>query len=206
MAAITTTAIGAGLAAYQTYQGAENKRKSAKALQDYERQDLDGSNAFKGVPISTVGSDIIREESQRTNANAVDAIRNMGSRGAAYLPGVIAANNSANREARSYLDDQIIKRDYAIAGDNTAIRSMKEDREEADLAGLGNQLQVGRQDMWSGLRGLGSAAMYGANNIDFKKENETVDPVSGTLKPVGLKTYKNAIPVSSYSNIYKNGF
>lgn len=206
MAALTTTAIGAGLAAYQTYQGAENKRKGQKSLQDYNRQDLQGSNVYEGVPISTVGSDILREETQRTSANAIDSIRNMGSRGAAFLPGVIASNNNANREARNYLDDQVNKRNYAIAGDQSTIRSMEEERENADLAGIGNQIQVGRQDMWSGFRGLGSAAMYGANNIDFSKENPTVDPLSGKIKSAGLAPYKSALPTADYSKIYKNGF
>ena len=205
-AAVTTTAIGAGLAAYQTYNGAENKRKGEKALRDYERQDLDNSNAYESIPISTVGRDLMREESQRTAANAIDAIRNMGSRGTAYLPGIVAANNTANREARSYLDDQVIRRNYAIAGDDANIRSMKENREEADLSGLGNQIQVGRQDMWSGFRGLGNAGIYGANNIDFSKENAVVDPISGKLKTTGLVPYKSAIPSTDFSKIYNTGF
>lgn len=206
-AALTTTAIGAGLSAYQTYQGAETKRKGEKALQDYNRQDLESSNIYKGIPISTVGSDIIREESQRTSANVVDAIRNMGSRGAAFLPGVISANNNANREARSYLDDQIIKRDYAIAGDEGTIRTLKEERENADLAGIGNQIQVGRQDMWSGFRGLGSAAMYAINNNDWgESEKDDVNPVAGSLRPAGITPYKSPKPTSNYSSIYKNGF
>lgn len=167
MAAITTMAIGAVSAGYQAYQGHEQKRKAQKALQDYDRQDLDKSNAYENIPISTVGSDIMREESQRTTANTVDALRNMGSRGAAMLPGVIADNNRANQESRNYLDDQVNKRNYAIAGDNTAIRGMVEDRENADLAGIGQQMQVGQQNMWSGIRGMGSSLMYAANNVDF---------------------------------------
>lgn len=207
MAVMTTSAIGLGLAAYQTYEGAENKRKGQKALQDYNRQDLDKANAYEAIPISTVGSELMREETQRTNANVVDAIRNMGSRGAAYLPGVIAANNSANREARSYLDDQVNKRNYAIAGDNTAIRTMREDRENADLAGIGNQIQVGRQDMWSGFRGMGSAAMYGINNNDWgPSEKDEVEPIAGSLRPKGLEPYKSPTAKSNYSQIYNNGF
>lgn len=205
-AAITTAAVGAGLAAYQTYQGAETKRKAQKALQDYERQDLDKSNPYENIPISTVGSDIMLEESQRNSANTVDALRNMGTRGAAYLPGVIAAGNNANREARSYLDDQINKRNYAIAGDRTNIRSMKEERENADLAGIGNEIQVGRQDMWSGFRGLGNSAMYAANNIDWQTPKETIDPVSGQIKTAGLSPYKSPLPTSNYSKIYNSGF
>ena len=206
MAAITTAAVGAGLAAYQTYQGAESKRKAQKALQDYNRQDLANSNVYEAIPISTVGSDIMREESQRTSANTVDALRNMGTRGAAYIPGVVAANNNANRESRSYLDDQVNKRNYAIAGDKSNIRSMQEERENADLAGIGQQIQTGRQDMWSGLRGLASSAIYAINNNDWgDSEKDPVDPIAGNLKPAGLVPYKTP-KLPNYSNIYNNGF
>jgi hypothetical protein len=175
MAAITTSAIGLASAGFQTWQGMEQKRKGQKALQDYNRQDLDASNPYGNIAISTVGSDIMREEAQRTTANTVDALRNMGSRGAAMLPQVVANNTRANEESRNYLDDQINKRSYAIAGDKTAIRSMKEERENADLAGIGQQIQAGRQDMWSGIRGMGSSLMYAANNIDFSGKGSQAD-------------------------------
>ena len=175
MAAITTSAIGLASAGFQAWQGMDQKRKGQKALQDYNRQDLDASNPYENIAISTVGSDIMREESQRNSANTVDALRNMGSRGAAMLPEVIANSNRANQESRNYLDDQINKRSYAIAGDQTAIRGMKEERENADLAGIGQQIQAGRQDMWSGIRGMGSSLMYAANNIDFSGKGSQAD-------------------------------
>jgi hypothetical protein len=211
MAAATTTALlGAGMAGYQMYQGAKAQRQGQKALQDYNRQDLTDNNPYEAIPISTVGSDIMREETQRTSANAVDAIRNMGPRGAALLPGVIGANNNANREARNYLDDQVTKRNYAIAGDNATTRGMMEDRENADLAGIGNQIQVGRQDMWSGFRGMGNTAMYAANNIDWNGGgNDAVDPLSGKITPAGVVPYRSPLPKASqidYSKLYKTGF
>ncbi|MFH6944641.1 hypothetical protein [Flavobacterium sp. FlaQc-50] len=204
-AAITTAAVGLGMAGLQAYQGAENKRKGQKALQDYDRQDLAGSNAYKGIPISTVGSDLLREETQRTSANTVDAIRNMGTRGASLLPGVISANNRANRDSRNYLDDQVIKREYAIAGDEGNIRSLTEDRENADLAGIGNQIQVGRQDMWSGIRGLGNSAMYAINNNDWKG----TDPASagkGWVNPIGTINPDLGYKLPDFSKLYKTGF
>lgn len=174
MAAATVTALaGLGMSGYQAYQGHQNAKKANQAINNYDRQDLDQSNPYENMPISTVGSDIMREESQRNNANAVEALRNGGTRGIAMIPQVVAANNRQNQETRAYLDDQVTKRNYAIAGDKTAIRGMKEDRENADLAGLGQQLQVGRQDMWSGIRGAASSAMYAANNIDWNGDGET---------------------------------
>jgi len=180
MAAATATALlGLGMSGYQAWQGNQNKKNGEKALQSYKRQDLDQSNPYEDLPISTVGSDIMREESQRNSANSVDALRNAGSRGIAMIPQVVANSNRQNQETRAYIDDQIAKRNYAIAGDKTAIRGMKEDRENADLAGIGQQIQVGRQDMWSGIRGAASSAMYAANNIDWNGKGPAKTDYSG---------------------------
>jgi hypothetical protein len=144
------------------------------------------------------------EENQRNSANAVDALRSNGARGVAMIPQIVAVGNRQNQEIRSYLDDQITKRNYAIAGDKTAIRGMKEERENADLAGLGQQMQVGRQDMWSGFRGLASSGMYAANNIDFSGSNPQVSGVESYLKPSGLVSGGNELKLPNYSNILKN--
>lgn len=173
-AAATAIALG-GLAmgGYQAYQGAQNAKKANRAINNYDRQDLDKSNPYENMQISTVGSDVMNEQNQINSANAIEAMRAGGSRGIAMLPSVTAQNNQANQNTRAYLDDQVTKRNYAIAGDKTNIRGMKEDRENADLAGLGQQLQTGRQDMWSGIRSIGSSAMYAANNIDWNGDGVT---------------------------------
>ena len=173
MAAITTAALGLAMGGYQAYQGAQNAKKANRAINEYNRQDLDKSNPYENMQISTIGSDVMNEQNQINSANAIEAMRAGGSRGIAMLPSVTAQNNQANQNTRAYLDDQVTKRNYAIAGDKTAIRGMKEDRENADLAGLGQQLQTGRQDMWSGIRGIGSSAMYAANNIDWNGDGGT---------------------------------
>lgn len=205
MAAITTVALSAAAAGYQVYQGQQQKKQAQKALNDYDRQDLDTSNPYENMPISTVGSDLLREENQRNNANAVEALRNGGTRGISMIPQVVANNNAQNRETRAYLDDKITKRDYAIAGDKTAIRGMKEDRENADLSGLGQQLQVGQQNMWSGFRGLANAGMYAANNVDWQGGTSQVSGIDSSLQPAGLKPFaNNDFKLPNYSNVIKN--
>lgn len=203
-ASAVTAGLGLGMSAYQAISGASQKRKAKNALQRYKRQELDAPNPYENIPISTVGSDIMAEENQRNSANAVDALRSNGARGVAMIPQIVAVGNRQNQEIRSYLDDQITKRNYAIAGDKTAIRGMKEERENADLAGLGQQMQVGRQDMWSGFRGLASSGMYAANNIDFSGSNPQVSGVESYLKPSGLVSGGNELKLPNYSNILKN--
>ncbi len=188
-ASAVTAGLGLGMSAYQSISGASQKRKAKNALQRYKRQELDAPNPYENIPISTVGSDIMTEQSQMNNANAVDALRNGGTRGIAMIPQVVANSNRQNQEIRAYLDDQVTKRNYAIAGDKTAIRGMKEERENADLAGLGQQMQVGRQDMWSGFRGLASSGMYAANNIDWTGKGAAKTDYSGIFSAMNPNTY-----------------
>lgn len=175
MAAATTALLGGGLAAFQAYKGISDSNKAEDALNKYKRQDLENNNPYKGLQISTVGSDLIREENQSTSANAVNALRNMGTRGASMAQGVVAANNVASKEGRAYLDGQVRERDYAIAGDDVNTRNMMEQRENADLAGLGNAMQVGDQNAWSGFRGLANAGMYAANNVNWDGKGSQAD-------------------------------
>lgn len=169
MAAATLMGVGGlAMSGYQMYQGQKNKKAAERAMRNYERQDL--VNPYEDMQISTAGTDLMREETGRATASLVDAGRNAGIRGIyGNLPKVVAYNNQSNMETRAYLDDQIQKRDYAIAGDETAIRDINEARDTANLAGIGQQMEVGRQDLWSGIRGMGASAMYVANAFDEKR-------------------------------------
>lgn len=203
-AAVTTTALGLGMSAYQAYQGNKDAKSAQDAIDSYDRQDLKDNNPYKAVQINTVGSDAMREENQRTSANTVDALRNMGVRGASMIPSVVASNNNANKETRSYLDNQIRERDYAIAGDDVNTRGMMENRENADLAGLGNAMQVGNQNAWSGFRGMANAGYYAANNVDFSQPRAEIDPIT-RIPTAGLIPTTSQLPSATlpdWSKIY----
>lgn len=193
MAAVTSAALGVGMSAYQLYQGAKDKSDAQDALNNYNRQDL--VNPFENVAVSTVGSDLIREEAGRTSSTIVDSLQKAGSRAIlSGIPKVQAGTNAMNKEGQAYLDEQVMNREYAIAKDDTNIRSMQEARENADLAGIGNQLEVGRQDMWSGIRGLASSAMFGANNISMPRARTR--GINNAIEPITTPT-----PMSSYDPI-----
>lgn len=161
MAAVTTSAIGVGLGAYQMIDGM-NKSKDP----GYTRQPLE--NAFKDVPISTVGADFAREETGRNNASMVEAVRGGGAQGIySSLPKIVENNNNENRKIQIDLDNQVNKRNYAAAGDEVAIRDIKENRDTQNIAAISSRVQKGNQDMWSGMMGIGKSVMYGAGNIDF---------------------------------------
>lgn len=172
-AAAITTGIGGAMGIGQTISGILGKNKAQKALDNLEVPEL--NNAFEGISISTEGSDLMREENQRNSAMLIDSAKSGGVRSVmGSLPMLAAQNNNANREARVYLDDQIQRKDYAIAQDDTRIRQMNESRYMGDVQGLNNAIQTNRQDIWSGVRGIGAAAMYAGRNMESSEDEDLV--------------------------------
>jgi hypothetical protein len=162
MAAVTT-GIMAATAGFQLFKGISDTKKGQNALSNFDRGEL--KNVYEDMAISTVGSDLMREESGRTTASLIDASRGAGARGVySNIPRIQAYNNSQNLEARSYLDKQVQERNYAIADDGRRIQQMQEQRDNQDLAGIGAQIQAGRENTFAGLRGIGNSLIYGIEN------------------------------------------
>ena len=169
MAAAFSTIAALGMAGVQAGMGIAQDAKAKKELANLEVPELD--NAFEDIQISTLGSDIMNEQNAITTSNMVDASKSGGVRSVmGAIPQIQAYNNNANQESRKYLDDQVINRDYSIAQDNQRIRGMKEQRYQGEVQGLGQMMATGQQNMWSGIRGIGSTMMY----ADRNKETETV--------------------------------
>lgn len=167
MAAITSAVvggIGAATSIYQIAQGAKDKRESKEALANYERQEL--NNVYKDSQLSTVGSDLMKERSDLGMASMTDMARTGGTRGImGALPRIQSQLNSTNREARKYLDDQDMKRQYSIANDELRIQQVNEARQNSEISGLGQQMNVGNQTMWNGINGLGNSVASGISNF-----------------------------------------
>lgn len=191
-AAIIGAAASTAAAGYSVYQGEQQKKKAKAELNAYERQALD--NAFEDVGISTVGTDLMREEAQRTTANIVDALQGGGSRSLALLPAVQANTNQVNRQIQKDIDDQIIQREYAIAGEDSRIMGIKEQRDNQNIAALGSQYMAGEQNTWNGINGaiaaagsLGSA--IGSNPNSIPQTRVTQESLSGGISPKGTYAY-----------------
>lgn len=169
MAIGTTAAIIGGLAAAggaaKGIFGGIQAGKARKAIANYERQDL--TNPMENMRISTLGSDLQREQSAQSQANILDVIRSGGSRAIIGATGRAASEfNSLNKDIAVGLDNQMLNRENAVAQGEFRTMQMQERREEADLAGLGQQLNAGQQNMWSGIDDVVSAGMFSANNLE----------------------------------------
>lgn len=190
MLGILTGGIGLLTNGISAITSAKRKKNAQNELNNYERQEL--QNAHRNRKISTVGSDLMREESSRTTASLVDAGRAGGMRGIfSMIPQIQGYNTKANAEAQNYLDDQVIDRERDIANDEMRIRSIKEQRDNQNIGALSSQVNAANQDMWSGITGAANSLSYMGRNFnpDFGGFTPQVDTVSSLtsngLTPIG---------------------
>jgi len=196
MAVGTTTAIIGGLGvAKSIYDGVNAKQKQKKhqaELDNYQRQEL--TNVYENMPISTIGSDIMRDDAARGVATAMRSVQQGGVRSIiGATQSVVNENNNTTQQTRQYLDDQIQKREYAIAGDNARLREMQEQREYGDLAGIGNNINTAKHDFDTALSSGVNSLMYLGSNLESKNKTtsprESVSTLSKNLTPAkGIST------------------
>ena len=135
--------IGLAGGAAKFFEGRKMQRQAQQLIDNFEWQDLE--NAYTNKQVSTLGSDLMREENARAMATATGTLREGGSR--ALIGGlgkVVSQSNTTNREIAANLDEQQKALDLAAAADDVRIRSMVEERQANELAGYGEMLQQGR--------------------------------------------------------------
>lgn len=152
--------ISAGLSAAgsiaQGIMGASQMSKAKKALANYKRQEL--TNTAQGLSISTAGAELKAEEVARTASTSISALQQGGVRGVVGGVGkVVASVDNSLAKSAADLDRQEKEKQKMIAQEEVRIQKMTEKREEADLAGLGQQMAVGQQNLMGGISGLASS-------------------------------------------------
>lgn len=186
MASAAAGALGAGVGLYTTIQGAKQARDAKNALENYERQEL--KNVAEDLQVSTLGSDLQREEQARLSASQIDALQGSGTRGIiGGLGRVEAGNQNVNRQIAADLDMQQREIDRMRAQDETRIQNMQEQREIQDISALSSQYNTGQQNMMSGLgntiAGTGQAVL-GIQNASREKQGlDPVDMTGAVIKP-----------------------
>lgn len=183
MGAITSAiASGIGLlgGAAKAIGGGRQRRKYRKMIENYQRQDL--RNLAQDIQLNTMASDLAREDVAGQQAGMVDALSQGGSRNLIGGIGKVSqAGVQANREALSDLNQQDMRRQYAILNDAQRVRQMQEQREMQDLAGMGAMYNAGNQDMWGGIGDVAQSAMYYGRQVDF--QNAMNKPPLGGVSP-----------------------
>jgi len=81
MGAVSAVSAGLGVVngLSQMISGAKEKRNAQRALENYQRQQLE--NVQKDRTVSTLGSDLQREEQARLASTQISALQGAGTRG-----------------------------------------------------------------------------------------------------------------------------
>lgn len=164
--------VGALSSIGQTIFGSSQARKARRAINNYQRQTL--TNPYAGLQISRLGADLQTEQMARRGATTTKLLQGMGARGIfGGLANLEAQQQEGERQISADLDRQAKELEQMKAQGEFQRMSMQEQREQADLAGLGAQLSAGQQTMASGISGLtgliGTGLMAAAENPDIFK-------------------------------------
>lgn len=171
MAALTTVALGVAAAAGTATQvagavGAGKRSKEAqKAISNYKRQELVNYAALQAP--STKEEELKAAQIARTTATQMGQLGKLGSRGVGMAAQIAEREDLAFQEigAKMAAKQDEYKRMAASGAMN--VQAMREAREQQDLAGLGQSLEVARQEragyISGAASGLGSMAQLGAD-------------------------------------------
>ena len=150
---LITTAVSAGTSILQTSQANKQADKREKEIDNYQRQDIVNPNL--GLQVSTLGADRQREDLNRTITMMANQAAMGGSRSILGIaPNLLNAQLQQGQQIAGNLDQQEAQRQQAVAQGEGMVTQMMEQRENADLAGLGNQLNVARQERANGINNL----------------------------------------------------
>jgi hypothetical protein len=184
LASPITAGLGAGLSIYSAIKAGSDKKKARKALENLQTPEL--VNAFKDQQVSTLGSDLRKQESGRTAASSIDALRGAGARGIIGGIGAVQDNNNrVNAEIGANLDEQQKNIDANKAQDDVNIRGIKENRYQSDVAGLSSQINSANDGIKQGIGNAINGATTAASAYDVARDKKKGRVVKPVVKPAG---------------------
>lgn len=206
--AIIGAAVSAGMGGIQMAQANKARKEAQNNINNFQRQDL--INPYNGVQVSTLGADRQREDLARTMATYANLAAMGGSRSIASIaPNLISQQNNQEAQIAANLDEQQKQIDQMKANGQLKIQDMQEQRENADLAGLGTQLDLANAEfanaknqmiggIVSGVANVASAGFesmangngfFGGNNSAYKDAQ-----ITGKVLPGAEVTSINPLP------------
>lgn len=210
IAGVASPALGLGFGLASMIQSNNEKNDAEQALKNYKRQEL--NNVADGLQVSTLGSDLQREEQTRLASGQIEALQGGGARSLiGGLGKVQAGNNTVMQQTGANLDMQQKQLDQIRAEDQARIRAMQENREIGDINALSSQYQSGKQDknmatgnLIQGIGSLGGALQQFGNKT--ANPNDTGNPYTvsgqGMIIPNTISQPQSTMnnPVSGYGN------
>jgi len=105
-------------------------------------------------------------------------------------PNLLNAQMQQEQQIAGQLDEQEARRQAAVAQGEAQVQAMMEQRENADLAGLGNQLNVARQERANGINNLVQTG-FGIANLALEMNKQGLfngSQGTGGGSAIGIKT------------------
>lgn len=175
-------AVGAITGAVQMIGANKDKKRIAREIANQKEVPL--TNIADGMQVSTLGSDLQKEQQSQLAATQTSALQEGGTR--ALLGGigrVTAANQDVNAQIAANLDEQQKQIDQVKAQDEANIRSTKEQRQQAKLAALSSQYNAASQNSAQGLGNvIGGLGMVGNSMSGMSEGEGDVSSGSSTSK------------------------
>lgn len=157
-------AVSAGMGGLQMAKANREKKKAQQAVNDYKRQDL--TNPFGQLSASTLGAQIRQENSARALANIGYQSAMGGSRAiAGILPNALEQQNNMDAQIAADLDQQQAQIDQLKGQGEMRVQTLQEQREIADLAGLGTQLDLANAQATSAQNAFVGGLANGLSNV-----------------------------------------
>ena len=157
-------AVSAGMGGIQMAQANKAKKDTQQNINDFKRPDL--VNPGMALQVSTLGADRQREDLARTLATYGGIAAMGGSRGiASTLPALLEQQNTQEAQIAAELDKQQSLINQQKAQYQYGIMDMQEKRDNADLKGLGTQLDLANAQASSAKNSLMSGIAGGLTNV-----------------------------------------
>ena len=182
---MTWVAVGVGgasaiMGGISAISAGKQKKKIAQEIANQKEVKL--TNIADGLQVSTLGTDLQKEEQARLAATQTSALADAGSRALGVGVGRVSAQNqNVNANIAADLDAQQKNIDMMKAQDEGRIQMTKEQRQQAKLAALSSQYNASAdaqaQGMGNMMQGVGMAG--GAIAGKYAKGKGKFDPLTG---------------------------
>ena len=151
--AVATGAVGLGKGIYDMNQGKKLARQAQESIDNYAMPRL--TNAYAGMAVPTQGATMAAADAARSQAEASHLVSQGGARSAIGGASSVA---ESTRETMARIGADLTSSEFNLknlmAQDESRIQGLKENRAQADLAGLGAQRAYGQSQKDAGLSSI----------------------------------------------------
>lgn len=171
--AIATAVTGLATSTASFFEGRAKERRAAEAMRKFRFDEL--SNPYRKTSVSTLGSDLQKEQASAATAQSLETLEGAGARAVfSGVPQIQAANQNLNKQIGANLDEQRKQLDFAEAGQDVRNQELTRKSQEQELAGYGNLMNVGMGMKYQGLGQLTNTFAYAGQQGWGKKADDWV--------------------------------